>query len=178
MSIFIVPTPENVMERKQRVPGWTVIKLDRKAKREWLTLIAQLKDKGVTHVYSSDLDTEAGQLLASELHVPLKSEFTLRRFRIGRFHGIKLSDLGIAMERIEQKWKHNPDIPIREGDSLTSFMRRFAVRFSSMLSNVEPVAFVTDVLTIGFIRDGMNAHALIPNGNPVRRDKIYKVGRG
>jgi len=166
------------MERKQRVPSWTVVKLDRKAKREWLELIAQLKDKGVTDVYSSDLDTEAAQLLASELHVPLRHEFAFRRFRIGRFHGIRLSDLGIAMERVEQKWRKNPDIPIREGDSLTSFMKRFASRFNTLLKNTSPVAFVTDPLTIAFIRDGMTAHALVPNGNPVKRDKIYKVGRG
>lgn len=176
--IYIVPTPENTMERKQRVPGWTVVKLDRKAKREWTALTAQLKEKGITDVYSSDLDTEAGQLLASELHVPLKHEFALRRFRIGRFHGIKLSDLGMAMERVEQKWKKNPDIPIREGDSLTSFMHRFSARFNTLLMNTGSVAFVTDPLTIAFIRDGMTAHALVPNGNPVKRDKVYKVGRG
>jgi broad specificity phosphatase PhoE len=178
MSIFIVPTPENVMERKQRVPGWTVIKLDRKAKREWLTLIAQLKDKGVTHVYSSDLDTEAGQLLASELRVPFKHEFELRRFRIGRFHGIKLADLGMLMERLEGKWKRNPAIPVREGDSLISFQRRFARRFNTLLGQTESIAFVTDPLTIAYIKNGMDAKALIPNGNPVNRGKIYKVGRG
>lgn len=175
MILYIVPTPVNKLDLKARVSGWRHVPLDRKAKQEWRAILAQLKDKGASCVYSSDLDEEAAHIAGDELHIPARPEFPLRRFNVGRHHASKLDSVADILGNLEKKWKQNADIPIRGGDSLTSFTKRFSRRLNSLLSSTGTAVLVADPLTIAFVRDGMTAHALVPNGNPVKRDKIYKV---
>jgi len=173
--LYIVPTPLNKLDLKERVSGWRHVPLEKKAKQEWRAFLAQLKDKGATCVYANDLDEEAAHAAGDELHIPVRSEFSLRRFNVGRHHASKLDSVADILGRLENHWKKNADIPIRGGDSFTSFTKRFSRRFNTLLSGTGIAVLISDPLTIAFIRDGMSAHAIVPNGNPVRRDKIYKV---
>jgi broad specificity phosphatase PhoE len=175
MILYILPTPLNKLDTKERVSGWHFIPLERKAKEAWKALFTQLKDKGIEYVVSGDLDQEAARIAGNELHVPVRTEFALRRFNFGRHHASKLDAVADILGVLEQKWQKNADVPIKGGDSLTSFERRFARRFNTLLSGTGTALFVTDPLTIAFVRDGMCAHALVPNGNPVKREKIFKV---
>ena len=79
------------------------------------------------------------------------------------------------LRMLEKRWEQNPDVPIKGGDSLTSFTKRFARRMNMLFSSGGTALLVTDPLTVAWIRDGMNAHALVPNGDPVKRGKIFKV---
>lgn len=175
MLLYIVPTPMNKLDVKQRVSGWRHVPLVKKEKSEWRILLGQLKDKGATCVYSNDLDEEAANTAGDELHIPVCAEFSLRRFNVGRHHASKLDSVADILGRLEKQWKKNADIPIRGGDSLTSFTKRFSRRFNTLLSGTGTAVLVTDVQTINFIRNGMDAHAIVPNGNSVDRNKIYKV---
>lgn len=182
MILYILPTPMNKLDVKQRVSGWRHVPLEHKGKAEWRGLLAQVKDKGVEYVVASDLDEEAARTAGDELHIPVHTERALRRFCWGEHHGKKLQSMDGIFAKLEEQWKENADIPVRHpkggGDSLTSFMKRFARRLNTLLSGTGTALLVTDVLTIAFIRDGMTAHAIIPNGNPVKRNKIYKVTNG
>jgi broad specificity phosphatase PhoE len=175
MLLYIASTPLNKLDLKQRVSGWYFIPLERKAKEAWKAMLAPLKDKGIERVFSSDLDQEAANLAGNELHIPVSTDFSFRRYNFGRHHATKLDSVTDILQKLEGKWKTNADIPIKGGDSLTSFNKRFARRFNCLLSATGTGLFISDPLTIGFVRDGMTAHALIPNGNMVKRDKIYKV---
>jgi len=175
MILYIAPTPLNKLDKKERVSGWHCVPLEKKAKQDWRAMLAQLKEKGVQRVLSSDLDQEAARIAGDELHVPVSTEYYLRRFNFGRFHATPLDNARTVLVGLEKRWAENPDIPIKEGDSLTSFMRRFPRRFNQLLSSTGTALLITDLLTIAFVRGGMDCHSLIPNGNPVFRGKIYKV---
>jgi len=175
MVLYILPTPMNKLDVKQRVSGWQFVPLERKAKQQWKPMLAQLKDKEIGYVVSSDFDSEAARIAGNELHVPVKSDFSFRRFNFGRHHASKLDAVADILGQLENKWKTNADIPIKGGDSLTSFMKRFARRFNTLMSATGTALLVTDPLTIAAIRDGLDAHSLVPNGKPVARNKVFKV---
>jgi broad specificity phosphatase PhoE len=175
MILFIVPSPMNKLDLKGRVSGWHFVPLLAKAKEEWHGVLDQVRDKGIERIHASDCDKEAADYAGNYLHLPVSAEFSLRRFNVGRHHATRFDNLGDILERLERQWKMNPDIPIKSGDSLTSFMKRFSRRFNTLLSSTGTALLVTDPMTIAFIRDGMDAHALVPNGNPVNRSKVFKV---
>jgi broad specificity phosphatase PhoE len=177
MILYVVPSPMNKLDLKGRVSGWHFVPLLAKAKEEWHGILDQVRDKGIERIYASDCDKEAARYAGDYLHLPVSTEFSLRRFNVGRHHATRLDNLGDIFERLERQWKVNPDIPIKYGDSLTSFTKRFSRRFNTLISGTGVAAFITDLMTIAFIRDGMDAHALVPNGNPVSRGKAFKVMR-
>jgi broad specificity phosphatase PhoE len=174
--IYVVAAPENKLDRRGRVSGWRFVPLERKAKNEWRALLAPLKGK-VAHVVSSDLDSEAGNVAGNELGVPVRTDYGYRRFNFGRFHARDSAIADGAIRAVEEKWRDNPDIPLREGDSLTSYKKRFIANFEKLLDRESDCLFVTDVRSIAVIRDGFNVHSLIPNGNPVNTKKIFKVAK-
>lgn len=173
--LYLITAPQSKLEKKGRVSGWRFVPLDKKAKQEWRTLLAPLKDKEVAHVISSDLDAESANLAGDELHVPVRTHYAYRRFNFGRFHAKETSVADGALRIVEEKWKSNPDIPIREGDSLTSYQQRFVKSFNKLLEADSISLFVTDARTIHSIRGAFDSHALIPNGNAIDPKKIFKV---
>jgi len=175
LILYILPTPMNKLDLKERVSGWRHVPLERKAKEAWRVLLAQLKEKGIERVLASDLDQEAANIAGNELHLPVKTEYELRRFNFGRHHASKLDSVADILGKLEKRWAENPDIPMKSGDSLTSFTKRFARRINMLLSSGGTALLVTDPHTVAFIRGGMDAHSIVPNGDPIKREKIFKV---
>lgn len=176
--IYVLCTPINRLDRRGRVSGWHFVPLEKKAKQEWRALLSPLKGREIANVVASDLDMEAANVAGNELGIPVRVDFLYRRFNFGRFHARDSSVADGALRDAEKKWQSNPDIPVREGDSLTSYRKRFVANFNKLLDKETDCLFITDVRTIAVIRDGFNPHALIPNGHPVKRDKIFMVQRG
>jgi broad specificity phosphatase PhoE len=173
MLIYLVPTPENKLERKGRESGWHRVPLDRDAKKELRERMKPLADKGVQYVLGSDLDTEAVNVAAQQLHVSPRTEFALRRFNLGRHHAAPADTVQSVLGTVLEQWKQNPDIPLRGGDSLTSYQKRFVAFIrEKLLPQKGTAALVTDLRSIRMMRD-FDPHALINNGNPVFREKIY-----
>jgi broad specificity phosphatase PhoE len=165
--LYLITAPANKLDKKNRVSGWHFVPLDKRAKQEWRALLAPLKGREVANVVASDLDVEAANVAGSELGVPVRAEYEYRRFNVGRFHARDASVLDGALRITEDKWKSNPDVPVREGDSLTSYRKRFVKSFEKLLDKEGDHLFVTDARTIAVIRDGFNPHSLISKGNPV-----------
>jgi broad specificity phosphatase PhoE len=170
--LYLVPTPENKLDLKGRETGWHRVPLDRNAKKAFRERLKQLSDKGVQYVLGSDLDTEAVNVAANELHVPPRTEFALRRFNLGRHHAAPADAVQSVLGTVLEQWKANPDIPLRGGDSLTSYQKRFVSFVRQKLTEKGTAAIVTDLRSIRMMRD-FDPHALINNGNPVFREKIY-----
>jgi len=175
--IYIVATPPNKLDKKGRVSGWRHVPLERKTKDSWRANLAPLKGRELNAIVSSDLDSEAANLAGAELGVPVRTDFGYRRFNVGRRHASPADAANEAIRTVEFKWARNPDIPIREGDSLTSLRNRLVKNIERLLDEGKDVLFVTDMRTIAFIRSGFDPHALVPNGNPVPEGKIFKVAR-
>lgn len=173
MLLYIVPTPMNKLDLKERVSGWHPVPLDRKSKKEWRGVLRQLAERGVERVFSSDLDSEAANVAGDELRIPIKTDYIYRRFNFGKYHARNVDTADGALRAVEKRWNDNPDIPIKEGDSLTSYRKRFVRAFEELLGKNGTAVFVTDPRTIAFIRDSFNPHGLITNG--IKRDKIFKV---
>ena len=174
--IYLIATPQNKLDKKGRVSGWHCVPLDRKQKEEWRQLLKQLTaERNIEHVIGSDLDSEAANVAGSELRLPVKTDYIYRRFNFGRFHARNADVADGALRAIEKRWDSNPDIPMREGDSLTSYRKRFVRAFRELLEKQGTALFVTDTRTIALIREEFNPHAFIPNGNPIKREKLYRV---
>jgi broad specificity phosphatase PhoE len=175
MILYLIATPSNKLDLKARASGWRFIPLEKKAKADWRGLLSPLREKGVSHVYASDLDQEAAHAAGDELHVPVRTEFYFRRFNVGKHHGAKLDYLDTILDGLAGRWRSNPDIPIAEGDSLSSYRKRFVRAFNALLDKEGAALLVTDSRTIATIRGEFTTSSFVPNGNAVKAGKIFKV---
>lgn len=171
--MYLVTRPSDKLEAKGRVSGWRHTPLERESKVKLHELAAQLKDKGVTCVYASDLDAEAGRIVSSELDVPFREDFGLRRFNIGRHHATKESHVTGVLEIVVKRWVDNPDIPIRGGDSLTSLEKRIGRAIDKLSAKPETIALVTDTGTANFLTM-RKPEALLLNGSGYKPGKVYR----
>ena len=173
--LYLITAPANKLDKKNRVSGWHFVPLDKKAKQEWRALLAPLKGKEVANVIGSDLDAESTNLAGTELGLPVRTDYVYRRFNYGKFHARDAGVADGALRSVQKSWQQNPDIPLRQGDSLTSFRKRFVKNFEKLLESDTTSLFVTDARTIHMIRGAFDPHALIPNGNAIDPKKIFKV---
>lgn len=176
--IYVLCTPMNKLDKRGRVSGWRDVPLEKKAKEDWRTLLAALKDKGVQDVYGSDLDAEAVHAAGSELHVHAQHDYRFRRFNVGsRLHAKPLDVVDTELKRMSERWMKNPDLPIREGDSLTSYRKRFFKAIDELVKKGVDVLFVSDPFTLRSLRDREPKNWKMSDTG-VRRDRIYKVEQG
>ena len=175
--IYVICAPQNKLDKRGRVAGWHSIPLEKRAKQDFRALLAPLKGKEVVNVISSDLDLDAANVAGAELSVPVKYDYGYRRFNIGRMHARDSALVDGAIRAVEEKWKSNPDVPIREGDSLTSYRKRFVRNFEKLVDSGMTALFVTDLRSALVIRAQFDPHALVPNGNAASVKNIFGVKR-
>jgi broad specificity phosphatase PhoE len=173
--IYLIPLPENRLDRRGRASGWRQVPIERDGKSKLRELAGQLKDRGVTEVFASDLDKYAAECVAQELKAAVRTEFSLRRFNFGHCHGSPLAKAEGILKDLLSKWEHNADVPIRGGDSLTSFRKRWD-RMYEKLTRLDCAALVADIQTIRWLKE-REPHSLIRNGNTLSRDKVYCIRR-
>lgn len=177
--IYLIPRPQDKLQKAGRETGWRHVRMDRDGRKELANHARELKGRGITAVYVCDLDIEAGEVVRDELDCTVRSEFPLRRFNPGRYHGSDHSKVDEILRGLSKKWEANPDIPIHRGDSLTSFKKRFVKRYEQILAENATVAMVVDERTLAVIRDmsqqKFSPSSIVPNGNAPRMDRIYKV---
>ncbi len=130
--LFLITTPPNSLEKKGRVLGNYSARWNRLERQELRGLCTTLRDKGVSTVYVSDLDADAGNIVGDELHATVVKEHGLRRLNAGRHHGTKLDHFHGVLEHIIPKWRTNPSIPVRGGDSWTSLEKRLFKAFDKI----------------------------------------------
>src|SRR6202035_2931996 len=99
------------------------------------------------------------------LSLPVRTDYGYRRFNVGRYHGKDAAVVDSAIRAAEGRWKSNPDVPVREGDSLTSVRKRLVKNVEKLIDDEKSYLLVTDTRTIAFIRSNFNPHDLVPNGN-------------
>jgi len=172
--MYLLTLPENRLERKNRVAGWVNVHLDKQSRKELHELSAQLKDKGITCVYGSDLDIDAVNLVATDLKVSQCAFREYRRFNVGRNHGAKAGHVKMVLEKVIEQWKKNTEIPIRGGDSWISVDRRLLQGVAKLVAKPETTLLVTDATTATLIVHA-KPEALVMNGTGLKPGRIYKV---
>ena len=174
MILYLVPCPENKLDLKGRETGWHRVPLDRNSKKSFRERLKQLTGKGVQYVLGSDLDTEAVHVAANELNVAPRTEFALRRLNLGRHHATPSDAIDAILGTVLEQWKSDPNIPIRGGDSLTSYQKRIVSFIRKKLTEKGTAALITDLRTIralGTLSGEFDPNSFIGNG--IHREKIY-----
>jgi len=178
-TVYLIPRPLDKLGRKHRESGWRCVPFDREARKEMEGYAGPLRDKGITAVYCSDLDTKMAEVLGDRLKYSAKPDFQFRRFHVGRHHAADVAHVDRIIGELIEKWKQNPAIPIRGGDSLMSFEKRFVERYKRLLREEGTFALIADVRMISVIRDlsleKYAAASLAPNGNAPKMDRIYML---
>ena len=172
--IYLISVPQNKLEEKGRVAGWRFVPWERDSKKKLRDLCQPLKDKHVTCIYSSDLDEDAGRIVASELHCEHRADFGLRRFNAGRNHGAKANYYESVLERVIEQWAGNPSVPVRGGDSWVSVEKRLFKAMDKIMAKDGDLVLVTDAHTATLLRD-RKPGALVANGNGTQPGKVFVV---
>jgi broad specificity phosphatase PhoE len=125
MILFVLPA-ETVYDKQDRVMGWKATPPSRDSIRALKAIVPRLRELNVTRIVSSDLDLDSAKLLARRLNVPYEEWQSLRRLNVGRWHGTNTSKFSELHNSMQSIWNEKPDVPIKGGDSHTSYHKRIA----------------------------------------------------
>lgn len=151
-TVYLIPKPADRLNKRHMESGWRHVPLDREAQKELRSRVEPLKDKGITDIYCSDLDTRAAEIVRDILNVRVRPDYGFRRFNVGRHHASLQTHVEDIMEQTAAKWKINPDIPMRGGDSLSSYRKRFFGTFDKIVQREGTFALLLDLREIRSIR--------------------------
>lgn len=126
MKILFVLPAETIYDQQGRVMGWKHTPAPREKLKQLKALVPRLKELGAERVICSDLDGQSGWMIARNLGLKCDEWQSLRRLNWGKHHGLPKEKANKEWTQLQEKWKANPDIPIHNGDSLTSFRNRIA----------------------------------------------------
>lgn len=110
----------NIYDVQERVSAHKHTPASREALKRLQALAPRLRELGVTHIVCSDLDGQSGEALGRRLNVPVEEWESLRRFNWGKLHGAQ------ARRAYDARPSGQPIVPVRGGDSQTSFEKRIA----------------------------------------------------
>lgn len=140
MILFILPAA-TIYDSQGRVAGWKATPASRDSLKQLKALIPRLRELNPSRIVASDLDSQTSSFLARKLDIPFEEWNALRRLNVGKLHGTNSSKFQELYENVQAQWKSNPDIPIKGGDSLTSYQKRMAAT-KERLSKLEGVTIV------------------------------------
>jgi broad specificity phosphatase PhoE len=173
MILYAIPTAPNRILRRGKAPGWRRVRLDKAAQEAFVALCGQLRGRGITTVYASDLHEAEGMIASELLDAPLVTGFQFRSFNPGRSTGRPQADIDRILEvLVANHWKVNPAVPIRGGDSWVSFDKRFGESVRRVLQANVSTALVTDYLGMRALRKLGAPSSLIV---PLHPDRIYVI---
>lgn len=122
-ALYGVRHGQTELNKDDKYRGWSNIGLDETGQGQAKKAGAFLKDKGVTRIYSSDLQRarETAAIIAVELGIT-NIEFipALRTWNVGDFTGKSKADYGDKMKH----YLDNPDEVVPGGESLSEFRER------------------------------------------------------
>ncbi len=177
--IYLVHIAPTRFFRRARACGWHHATVN-KAGRQYLSdQVKQLQGRNIQRIYSDDLHKSDALLVANTLGLPpdtVFAHFECRVFNVGRNHAKPEAAIEIILSDLIPQWQKNPDIPIREGDSWSSYRKRFIAFTQRLLEMEGDVILLTDNRGIRTIRDP-RPESLLATSASVRSDRIYTVKR-
>lgn len=165
MTIYLIPAKDRMRDDGKAV-GWFPVKQRKNQSR--FPDIAPLTTR-VIRVISDDIHADDAKAIATAVSVESETGFKFRPFNVGRSKGLDGEYVEGILDGIQDRWKTNPDIPIKGGDSLSSYRKRFLGALEEMIRKGEDFALLTDERDIRFLRDGRFG------SGPLPLDKIYTL---
>lgn len=109
---------------QDRIRGWKDVPLSDEGRKEADTIGKELRNKGIQHIYSSDLSRakETADIVSKYLKLPVKVTKEFRPWDLGEFTGQSTEK---SMPKIHDYVDNKPDKPIPKGESFNSFADRF-----------------------------------------------------
>lgn len=164
MILFVLPAA-TIYDRQNRVMGWKSTPPSRDAIKELRAIVPRLRELGATKVIACDLLSDSGKLLARRLNVPYEEWSSLRRFNVGKHHGCSVTQWDDTKAKLDTVWVDKPDVPVKGGDSKTSFAKRVATAH-------ERLKKVNDCTVI--VADPTMVQALTHAAIPLERNRVYQ----
>ena len=165
MKVYFVLPAQTIYEQQGRVAGHRHTPASRDSLRELRDLVPRLRELGATKVISSDLDEQSAALLGRRLNVPVELWQSLRRFNVGKHHGMKSSKFEDLYRTVHEEWKEHPEIPMQGGDSKLSYDKRIAATRERLLRLTAPAVLMAGAQEIC---------ALIGANSPLEHNHIYE----
>lgn len=165
MKVYFVLPAQTIYEQQGRVAGHRHTPISRADLKELRDLVPRLRELGTTKVIASDLDEQSAALFGRRLNVPVELWQSLRRFNVGKHHGMKLSKFEDLYRTIQEEWKEHPEIPMQGGDSKLSYDKRMAATRDRLLRLDAPALVVVGAKEIC---------ALIGATSPLEHNHIYE----
>lgn len=139
--IFTLPA-QTIYEATGRVSGWKHSPARRQSLRAIRSLVPRLRELKVEKVVCSDLDAQTGELLGRALRVPVEQWDSLRRFNAGKLHGAPQQRWADLMDTMQLMWQEKPDVPVKGGDSQTSFKKRVTASHQRLVKTQQNILVV------------------------------------
>ena len=166
MILFVLPAA-TIYDKQDRVMGWKSTPPSRDAMRELKHIVPRLRELHVSRVVACDLLSDSGKLLARRLNVPYEEWSSLRRFNVGRHHGAPASRFQELFQKMSSIWTEKPDVPVKGGDSLTSFNKRVAATREKLTHLQQNTLIVADPFVV---------QSLVKTNATLERNRVYQYG--
>lgn len=148
--LFVLPAA-NVYDNQGRVTAWKHTPCSRASMGQLKELTGRLKELGPHRVIGSDLDHDSVWLLSRKLRIPYEEWSSLRRFNAGKHHGAPAQKFNELWNDMGEVWAEKPDVPVKGGDSLTSYRKRMTAAKERLAKLEGPVVLVVTKREVGWI---------------------------
>lgn len=118
-KIHLVRHAETDWNRELRWQGQSNVPLNARGREQARALGASLIDVPLAAIYSSDLRraAETAEILAEQLHVPLRVDAGLREIDVGSWQGLTLTQLRVRVPEAVARWEQTGERGWEEGES-------------------------------------------------------------
>ena len=145
-TVYLVRHGETALNvGKEKLRGWADVPLNRNGREQAKKVAAQLADKGIKKIYSSDLSramVTAKAIAKAAKTGPIIPVKGLRPWDVGKYTGKETKTAVPALEKYVEK----PSKKVPGGESLNSFTGRFDAKLKSAMDEAEktgkPIALV------------------------------------
>jgi broad specificity phosphatase PhoE len=162
MIYLMLPAP-NIYDRAARACSWKHTPTARTALKELKPLLPRLRELGILKVVSSDLDSDTRDYLTNKLRVTGEEWSCLRRRNAGKLHGQPLDKLDNIWDNLDK-----PDVPIKGGDSHTSYQKRIAAARARINGAANGTLLVAGAREL---------NAILGTNAPLEPYRVYEYGQ-
>jgi histidine phosphatase superfamily protein (branch 1) len=129
----------NIMDKATRVAAHRHTPCSREELKRLQELVPRLRELSISKIVCADLDAQSADAIARRLNVPVEEWESLRRWNWGKLHGSYVAAADAVRDRIAA-----PDVPVKGGDSRTSFGKRIAASHQRLATAQQNILVIVD----------------------------------
>lgn len=175
-SIFITRHGETALNKDGKLRGWADPPLNSTGMAQAREAGEFFEDIKVDRIYSSDLkrSMQTAKSISETTGAPVEQMIALRPMNYGDWNGQLLTVVGPLMDKLQEKWKTNPDASPPNGESFTKFQKRLINFYETVIKSLDAQDSV--VLTCHLSVFNFLACYILNNRKPLEGDDLDKLG--